>query len=352
MRSCPMLALWLVVGATAALYSQEQQPARQPVVVDQASPELSDVVPRLWAVAFSPDGKSLAVTGGWENPKEPGELVVWDIASEQPRLIWRQDKPVPCLAYDKSGDQIAIGDFAGITRIVDATTGRTLATLSKHDAIINAVAFSPDGKILAAGSFDGTITLWDVAAKKERPGLLIAGEQIVGMAVSSSGKFLAATTWQGNVAVWDLATRELMHKERAIMNEGVSSLGVAQAVAFTPDEKGLVTGSADHSVRLWNLESGKAIRSFDGHRAWVQNVAIDPRGETLASSDGRGLVLHWNLKTGEQLAELAAHKSACFGLTFSPDGKQLSTAGWDRTVKIWDVSKREVIITLERTPAK
>jgi WD40 repeat protein len=340
----------LVVLPAAALPAAE--PAGEPIVVDKASPELADVLPRLWAAAYSPDGKSLAVTGGWENPQEPGELVVWDLAARRLRLIWRQDKPIPCAAYHKDGGQIAIGDFAGIARIIDATTGQTLATLPKHDAIINAVAFLPDGKTLAAGSFDGTITLWDIADKKERPGLVLPNEQIVGMAVSSSGKYLAAATWQGNFALWDLSSRELLHKERAIMNEGSSSLGVAQAVAFTPDEKSLVTGSADHSVRLWNIESGKATRSFAGHRAWVQNVAIDPAGETLATSDGRGTIIFWNLKTGEQLAELAAHQGACFGLRFSPDGAHLATAGWDRAIKLWDVSKREVLATLDRSTAK
>src|SRR5688572_7454676 len=91
----------------------DEDPGRETIVIDEAAPELRAVRSRLWNLAFSPDGKSLAVTSGWDNPKEPGELVVWDLASQKPRLIRRQDRPVPCVAYSDDGKLIAIGDFAG-----------------------------------------------------------------------------------------------------------------------------------------------------------------------------------------------------------------------------------------------
>jgi WD40 repeat protein len=345
----PAIAALLVAGlaATSSLLADDP-PGQEPIVIDESAPELRDVRPRLWGVAFAPDGKSIAVTGGWDDPKEPGELVVWDIESKRPTLIRRQDRPVPCVAYSSDGRLIAIGDYAGLARILDAATGKTLATLPKHDAIINAVAFLPDGKTLVTGCFDGLLTLWDVEAQKERPGLVVPGEQVVGLAVSADGKYLAATTWEGNVHVWNFATRKLLHKQRAIANEGVSPSGVAQAVAFAPDSGSFVTGSADHSVRLFSSESGKEIRSFAGHERPVGKVAIGPDGETLVSSDWRGTVKFWSVKTGELIEEVAAHRSACFGLAFSPDGKQLATSSLDRTVKIWDVKSRREIATLTR----
>lgn len=348
MRTLATVFLW--AGLFARLVcGGEEDPGRETIVIDEAAPELRAVRPRLWNLAFSPDGKSLAVTSGWDNPKEPGELVVWDIASRSPRLIRRQNRPVPCVAYSDDGRLIAIGDFTGAARILDAATGKTLATLPQHKAIINAVAFLPEGKTLVTACFDGTLTLWDVAGQKERPGLAVPGEQVVGLGVSADGTYIAATTWEGNVHVWNFTSRKLLHKQRAIAQEGASQLGVAQAVAFSPDGSSFVTGSADHSVRLWSTDSGKEIRSFTGHRAAVQNVAMSSDGETLASSDARGFVMLSNLKTGERLSTLAAHDSACFGLAFSPNGKQLATASWDRTAKIWDVETRSEVAVLERT---
>jgi WD40 repeat protein len=340
-------------AAAAPFVRAEDAAAPLPIVIDEAAPELRDVRPRLWGVAFAPNGKSLAVVGGWDNPKEPGELVVWDIEGKRPLLIWRQDRPVPCVAYSSDGRLIAIGDFAGTARILDAASGKTLATLPKHDAIINAVAFLPGGKTLVTGCFDGVLTFWNVEAKKERPNLIVPGEQVVGLAASADGKYLAATTWEGNVHVWEVAGRKLLHKQRAIVNEGRSASGVAQAVAFAPDGASFVTGSADHSVRLFSSESGKEIRSFAGHTNPVANVAIAPDGETLVSSDWRGTLRFWSVKSGELIEEVAAHRSACFGLAFSPDGKQLATSSLDRTVKIWDVKSRRETATLTRVePAR
>lgn len=320
-----------------------------PIVIDEAAPELRNVPSRLWAVVFAPDGKSIAVTSGWDNPKEPGELVVWDLAKKQPKLIRRQDRPIPCAAISSDGKLIAVGDFAGMARILDAATGKTLATLPKRDAIINAVAFLPEDKTLATGCFDGTITLWDVAGQKERPGLTAPGEQIVSLASSPDGNYLAATTWEGNAHVWRLPARKLLHAQRVIAREGVSSLGVAQTVAFSADSKRLATGAADHSVRIWNAESGKEILTLAGHTSGVQKVAFAPDDKTLASSDGRGNVRLWDPASGEMLAEFAAHRGPCFGLAFSPDGTQIATTGWDRTVKVWDALARREVASLERT---
>ena len=351
----PVFGALLVAGLAAATSSllADDPTDKEPIVIDEAAPELRGVRPRLWGVAFAPDGKSVAVVGGWDDPKEPGELVVWDIEGMRPLLIRRQDRPVPCVAFSNDGRLIAIGDYTGTARILDAASGKTLATLPKHDAIINAVAFLPDGKTLVTGCFDGVLTLWDVEAKKERPNLIVPGEQVVGLAVSADGKYLAATTWEGNAHVWDLASRKLWHKLRVIANEGISASGVAQAVAFAPDGASFVTGSADHSVRLFSSESGKEIRSFAGHTRPVGKVAIAPNGDTLVSSDWRGTLRFWSVKTGELIEEVDAHRGPCFGLAFSPDGTLLASSSLDRTVKIWDVKSRREIAALARVkPAR
>jgi WD40 repeat protein len=343
-----LTTLVAILAARSPALHADETAGPTPIVIDQAAPELRHVRSRLWAVAFAPDGKSIAVTSGWDNPKEPGELVVWDLATKRPKLIVRQDRPIPCASISSDGKRIAIGDFAGVARILDAASGKTLATLPKRSAIINAVAFLPEGKSLAAGSFDGTITLWDVADQKEQPGLTVPGEQVVSLATSADGKYLAATTWEGNAHVWRLATRKLLHAQRVIAREGVSASGVAQTVAFASDGKRFATGSADHSVRIWNTESGKEILTLAGHTSGVQKVAFAPDEKTLASSDARGTVRLWDAKSGVMLAEFAAHRGPCFGLAFSPDGTQLATTGWDRTVKIWDAMARRELAALER----
>ncbi len=140
----------------------------EPIVIDQAPPELRDVTSRLWTVVFSPNGKTLAVTAGWDNPREPGELVLWDVATRQTKLIWRQEATIRTAAFSGDGKLLAIGDFAGAARLLDPSTGKIILTFPKHSKLVNSVAFTPDDKTLVTGSFDQTIKLWDVASGKEQ----------------------------------------------------------------------------------------------------------------------------------------------------------------------------------------
>jgi WD40 repeat protein len=337
--------LGLTVSALGG--TDQATPELKLIVIDQAPPDLKDVTSRLWTVVFSPNGKTLAVTAGWDNPREPGELVLWDVATRQTKLIWRQEAPIRTAAFSGDGKLLAIGDFAGATRLLDPSTGKIILTLPKHAKLVNSVAFTPDDKTLVTSSFDETIKLWNVASGKEQHGFSVPGEGIVKVAISSDSRMLAAVTWPGKAHVWDLTRREELHVLEASQGQP-GRPQIAEAVAFAPDGKSLVTGSWDTTLRLWDTASGKLLRDLVGHNAPVQSAAISPDGKTLASGDAEGTVMLFNFATGERLAALKAHTDRCFGLAFSPNGKHLATAAWDRVVKIWDLETREPIATLGR----
>jgi WD40 repeat protein len=338
-----------LLGLTAPVLAGAEQPAPEskPIVIDQAPPELRDVTSRLWTVVFSPNGKTLAVTAGWDNPQEPGELVLWDVATRRPRLIWRQGATIRTAAFSGDGKLLAIGDFAGTTRLLDPRTGKVILTLPKHAKLVNSVAFTPDDKTLVTGSFDETIKLWEVASGKEQHGWSLPDEGIVKVAISSDSRMLAAVTWPGKAHVWNLTRREELHVLQASQGQP-GRTQIAEAVAFAPDGKSLVTGSWDTTLRLWDTASGKLLRDLVGHNAPVQSAEFSPDGKALASGDAEGKVMLFNVATGQRSAALNAHSDRCFGLAFSPDGKQVATAAWDRIVKIWDTETREQIATLGR----
>jgi WD40 repeat protein len=338
-----------LLGLTVSLFAGTDQaiPESKTIVIDQAPPDLKEVTSRLWTVVFSPNGKTLAVTAGWDNPHEPGELVIWDVATQQPKLIWRQGAPIRTAAFSRDGKLLAIGDFAGATQLLDPGTGKIVKALPKHFKLVNSIAFTPDGKTLVTSSLDGTIKLWDVASGEEQHVFSLAGEGIVKVAISSDSRMLAAVTWPGKAHVWDLGQHEELHVLQASQGEAARTQ-IAEAVAFAPDGKTLVTGSWDTSLRLWDTATGKLVRNLVGHTAPVQSAAISPDGKTLASGDAEGKVMLFNCATGERLAVLKAHTDRCFGLAFSPTGKQFATAGWDRIVKVWDLESREPLATFRR----
>jgi hypothetical protein len=87
-----------------------------PIIIDQTPPALRDVVPRLWTAAFSHDGKTLAVTAGWNNPPEPGELVLWDMATRKPTLIWHQESTIRSTAFSGDGKKVELPETTEVSQ--------------------------------------------------------------------------------------------------------------------------------------------------------------------------------------------------------------------------------------------
>jgi len=184
---------------------REVQALSQPGPMDGAKP--SPGIPGMvFAVAFSPDGKSVA-SGGGDGASEAGELVLWD---------------------------------AGTGKLQ-----RRLLGVDEHQ--VWSVAFSPDGKLLAGGTTAGSIRLFDLRTGEVRRDLE-GGDQLRGLAISPDGRTLAAAI-RKEVKLWDVGTGKLKRTLRGHSNW-------VGSIAFSPDGKGLVSGGSD-GVRLWALAENK-----------------------------------------------------------------------------------------------
>lgn len=301
---------------------------------------------RLFSVEFSPDGKSLVTCGGWVAPREAGELVVWDAETRKERLVWRQFHPFRSAVFSRDGKRLLVGDFGGVTRLVNPVTGAVLATLPQRNGIINYATFGPDEQTVVFCSFDGTITVWDVATKKTQHVFAVPGEKLTKIAVSPDGRFLASVSWLGKTHVWDLPKRHKLHSlmvSRPDPDDPVETLK-AEAVVFTPDSKNFVTTGCDGRVQLWDAATGKLTRAFEGQsRGSVLNALFSRDGRRLIASEGGGRVRLWDVTSGNQVGEFESEQPGCFGLALSADGKRLATASWDYTAKIWNAETFELI---------
>jgi len=123
--------------------------------------------------------------------------------------------------------------------------------------------------------------------------------------------------------------------------------GWVGGVAFAPDGTLLATGSADQTVRLWELPGGRLQRTFSGHTETVSAVAFSPDGKTLASASFDGTVRLWDAATGKSRAVLRAGRGAVLTIAFSSDGKRLATGGFDSRVYLWETEAGVVKQTLK-----
>jgi WD40 repeat protein len=302
------------------------------------------------SVAFSPDGLTLA-SGSWD-----GTLKLWEVGDGRPKLkqTFRGEwDEVEAVAFAPDGSTIA-GLGVGFDNVpfgmvkvwaIGATRGRVLI---RQEGKIDAIAFSPDGATLATACGDrGSVMLLDVPTGEERAVLSGHRAPIWAMAYAPDGKGLAVASGvvpalagpagagdTGEVRLWDLAATVPSTRARLDSHEhGVIS------VAISPDGAMLASGGFDRTVKIWNMHTGRERASLTGHKGWVAAVAFSPDGSLLATGSHDQLIKLWDAATGQELAILGAHSGAVYTLAFSPDGSRLASGSLDGTVRVWDVEQ-------------
>ncbi len=124
--------------------------------------------------------------------------------------------------------------------------------------------------------------------------------------------------------------------ENAVVLEGHDHWVLS--VVVTRDGKQAVTASQDHSIRVWDLGSGKELRTIEGHQEGVRTVALSPDGCMLLSGSEDRTVRLWELASGRELRRYMGWCGPINGVTFSPDGTQVLSAARGRSVHLWDVA--------------
>ncbi len=164
------------------------------------------------------------------------------------------------------------------------------------------------------------------------------------VAISPDGKTLASGSKDKTIKIWNLSTG----KELRTLGDWFSehSDGI-YSVAISPDGKTLASGSVHSTIKLWNLSTGQEIRTLKGHLSPVNSVAFSPDGLTLASGSYDKTIKLWNLSTGQEIRTFTGHSGAVFSVAISPDGQTLASGSFDSTIKLWNLSTGQEIRTFK-----
>jgi len=162
---------------------------------------------------------------------------------------------------------------------------------------------------------------------------------VMSVAFSPDGTTLASGSADTSVRLWDVASHRQVGSPLTGHTDAVSS------VAFSPDGTTLASGSEDSTVRLWAVASHRKFGSpLTGHTDAVSSVAFSPDGTTLASGSWDSTVRLWDVASHRQVGSpLTSHTKAVDSVAFSPDGTTLASGSDDKSVRVWDVASRRQV---------
>lgn len=288
-----LVARWIATGAEPdvedrdALLTFVIPPPEYP-----SPPETYAGVP-LTAVAFSPDGSRVLLSGYHE-------LTLWDTADGQ--LVGRignLGQRIYAIAIDPAGTMMAVAcgepGRSGEVRLVEIATGKVAAVVGRSDDVVLDIAFRPGSDQLAIAAADRSVRVIDRSTLE------------------------LATSWSGHV---DWVT----------------------ALAWSDDGTRLVTASRDRSAAVLEVDSGRLLATYKGHAAAVRGVAFTAGGEQVLSVGDDGKLHRWEVSGGKRVADVALGGPGT-GIVCG-DGFVLVSSASRRVLKI-DLATNEVSQTYD-----
>lgn len=283
------------------------------------------------AVSFSLDGKQI-ISAGYH------ELTVWNI--EDGALIRRipnVGQRVFAVSFSPDGKTLAVGcgepGKSGEVRLVDYATGEVKGVVSRTSDVVLDIAFRPGTSELAVASADSSIRIVDTQTMKEIRTIASHADWVTSVAWSDDGKMLASSSRDKSAKVYDGASGDLV-------SSYLGHKDIVRGVNILPDNKQVVSVGADKKLHRWNIADNKKVAEVglgsDGNKIVRQGDDV-----FVPCSDTR--LLGIDLKSNKVVKEFKGHTNWVLSITpqpgvSDPAGQLLASGSFDGEVKLWKVA--------------
>lgn len=280
-------------------------------------------------LAFSPDGTRLAAAclGG----RDP--LRIWDVLTQR-ELAASLHGYLSAVTFSQDGRVLAVGRSHARTtegiELLDAEDGSLLATFGGHWWRTEWLRFRGDDSALLSMGNDGRLIERDAGTGKGsgmarvQPNLDRHGCR----AAVSPDETLIAIACLDEIHLIDPRTFETLETLLGHTDD-------VYALDFSPDGSRLVTGGADHTLRVWCMVRREPMTTLTGHSDAVYAARFSRDGSRIVSGGNDRVLRIWDTERFEEITQLHGHTAYVYSLAFSPDGQTLASGGGDSTVRLW-----------------
>ena len=264
-------------------------------------------------------------------------------------------KPFQSVAFSADGKLLATAGEDQAIHLWNAETGQALERLSGHSGAVASLVFLDADRLLSV-SADQTARVWDTTPDWKLIGTLGSNaddpadvtmsplsDRVLSLDFSRDGKKLAAGSGEpsrsGELVIFDIEKQSVAKTIEDAHSDTI--LGVE----FNRDGSQIVSGGADKFVKVFKVESGEFVRSFEGHTHHVMDVSWRADGQRLASAGADNVIKVWNVETGEQVTTITGHGKQVTSLQFIGTSDDVITGGGDKTVRQYTASNRRQVRT-------
>jgi WD40 repeat protein/serine/threonine protein kinase len=331
------------------------------------------------ALAFSPDGKTLASAAGFAE----SDIRLWDVATgKQIGQLEGNGSWVSSLVFSSDGKKLISSSADETIRTWDVANQKCLDVLRGHRQEVWRLALLPDDKTLVSGAKDGTVCLWDTSVThSHQPCITLPTENVrnwnfapdgqsvltlnrqgqvalwtgtdfqqktplpeVGInfystCFSPDGRFLALRWTNGILQVWDSSQRVLSH-------QWTNTTGEVHGMDFLADGKKLITFSvSDNLFHEWDLMTGLEIQSWPGPAEFSGAFALTPDERSFMAIGYEGDDVFRNL-ADESSTKVDLDVLEGPSVSFSPDGKLFAVASHLGYTRVWDTATWQQVASL------
>jgi WD40 repeat protein len=270
---------------------------------------------RVNAVALSADGKCAVSGSGVHGRCSDCTVQVWDLQDNRPpRILGRHWGSVDAVAVSADGKRAVSGSLDQTVRVWDLEGNQAPRVLEGHAGSVMAVALSGDGRRIVSGSWDNAMRVWDLDGN--RPPRVLEGHtgKVIAVALSSDGLRAVSASHDGSLRVWDLMGSQ---PPRVLEGTKASVMALSWDGYRTVYVSNQYYATKRRTLRVWDIEGDQPPRALEGHKdwtvdhylenvwqnVWVTGVALSGDGKRAVSSWKDHTLQVWNLESGNCMTE-------------------------------------------------